>query len=190
MGLASVLHFARQIIETRIKPGDLAVDATVGQGHDTLELAQLVGEDGKVFGFDIQEAAISMARDLVHAKLSHHTITWVHGSHEFMLDIIPVEWLDQVSAIMFNLGYLPGYDHKITTNLQSTIAGLNSATLLLKAGGVITIVAYTGHEGAQAEADGVVNWAAALPQKQFSVLSYRFINQANYPPFLIVVEKK
>src|SRR5665647_2646680 len=104
MGLASVLHFARQIIEARIKPGDLAVDATVGQGHDTLELARLVGEDGKVFGFDIQEAAISIARDLVHAKLSHHTITWVHGSHEFMLDIIPVEWLDQVSAIMFNLG--------------------------------------------------------------------------------------
>lgn len=190
MGLASVLQFAWRIVETSIKPGDLVVDATVGQGHDTLKLAQLVGVDGKVFGFDIQEAAISIARDLVHSKLTHYSINWVQGSHACMLEAVPAEWLGQVSAVMFNLGYLPGYDHTITTSPQSTLAGLDAATQLLKRYGVITIVAYTGHDGAQEEADAVVNWASSLPQKQFNVLSYQFLNQANHPPFLIVVEKR
>jgi tRNA A58 N-methylase Trm61 len=169
----------------------LAVDATVGQGHDTLILAELVGLDGKVFGFDFQEVAISIARDRVYSKLSaDHSVTWVHGSHEFMLEAIPTDWLGQVSAVMFNLGYLPGFDHKVTTNPQSTLAGLNAATRLLQKGGIITIVVYTGHEGAQEEADAVEKWAALLPQKQFNVLSYQFINQVNHPPFLLVVEKK
>jgi len=190
MGLASVLNYAQILVKASIKPGDLVVDATVGQGHDTLVLAQAVGVDGVVYAFDIQEAAIGIARDLVHSKVTNYTVNWVHGSHEFMLADIPAHWLGQVSAVMFNLGYLPGYDHKITTNTQSTLAGVDAATQLLKAGGIITIVAYTGHDGAQAEANAVEKWASLLPQKQFNVLSYRFINQANHPPFLIVVEKR
>jgi tRNA G37 N-methylase Trm5 len=107
-----------------------------------------------------------------------------------MMEAIPNKSIGQASAIMFNLGYLPGFDHQITTHPQSTLAGLDAAISLLRCGGVITIVAYTGHEGAQEETDAVEHWASLLPQKQFSVLSYRFINQLNHPPFLIVVEKK
>jgi SAM-dependent methyltransferase len=191
MGLDSVLQFARRAAATVIKPGDLVIDATVGQGHDTLMLAELVGMDGKVFGFDIQETAISLARDRIFTKLgSNHSVNWVHGSHEYMLETIPVEWVGQVSAIMFNLGYLPGFDHQVTTTAEATLLGLDAAAQLLQSGGIITLVAYTGHEGAQREADAVEQWASLLPQKQFSVLSYRFINQLNHPPFLIVVEKK
>ncbi|MEX2460535.1 MAG: class I SAM-dependent methyltransferase [Paenibacillaceae bacterium] len=191
MALDTVLQYAQRIVASIVKPGDFVVDATVGQGHDTIVLAQLVGEAGKVYGFDIQEAAIAIARDRIHATLgSNHAVNWVHGSHAFMLKALPTDCLGQVRAIMFNLGYLPGYDHQITTRSQSTLTGLNAAALLLQSGGVITIVAYTGHEGAQEEADAVEHWASALPQKQFNVLTYRFINQLNHPPFLIVVEKK
>jgi predicted methyltransferase len=191
MGLDSVLQFAWRSAAFAVKPGDFAIDATVGQGHDTLMLAELVGIDGKVFGFDIQEAALSIARDCIHSKLgSNHSVNWVHGSHEYMLQTLPVEWHGKVSAVMFNLGYLPGFDHQVTTRPHSTLAGLDAAAHLLQSGGIITIVAYTGHEGAQEEANAVEHWASALPQKQFSVLLYRFINQLNRPPFLIIVEKK
>jgi tRNA A58 N-methylase Trm61 len=191
MGLDSVLQFAWRIVEAVVKPGDVVVDATVGQGYDTLKLAQLVGPQGNVFGFDIQEEALSIAQERINTKLgSELAINWVHHSHEFMLKAIPNESIGQVSAIMFNLGYLPGFDHLITTHPQSTLAGLDAAASLLRCGGVITIVAYTGHEGAQEEAAAVEYWASLLPQKQFSVLSYRFLNQLNNPPFLIVVEKK
>jgi tRNA A58 N-methylase Trm61 len=191
MGLGSVLQFTWQVVEAVVKPGDVVIDATVGQGHDTLKLAQLVGLQGNVFGFDIQEEALSIAQERINTKLGSGTpVNCVLCSHEFMMEAIPKESIGKVSAIMFNLGYLPGFDHLITTLPQSTVAGLKAAAALLRCGGVITIVAYTGHEGAQEEANAVERWASLLPQKQFSVLCYRFLNQLNHPPFLIVVEKK
>jgi len=42
-----------------VKEGDTVVDATCGNGNDTAFLASLVGENGRVFGFDIQDKAIA-----------------------------------------------------------------------------------------------------------------------------------
>jgi tRNA A58 N-methylase Trm61 len=191
MGLAPVLNYAKRVVEGVLKPGEIAIDATVGQGNDTLFLVQLVGAEGLVFGFDIQTEALSISEIKIKEKLGlNSNVNLFHRSHEFMLEMIPSEFQGHVSAIMFNLGYLPGFDHQITTLPQSTLVGLHAATQLLSKGGVVTIVAYTGHDGAQEEADAVVHWASLLPQKQFNVLSYRFLNQQNNPPFLIVVEKK
>jgi tRNA G37 N-methylase Trm5 len=117
-------------------------------------------------------------------------IIWNYCSHENILEVVPLECQGQIAAVMFNLGYLPKFDHSITTLPHSTLKALTGAAKILRSGGVMTIVAYTGHDGAQDEADEVVRWASLLPQKQFHVLSYRFINQQNHPPFLIVVEKK
>jgi hypothetical protein len=190
MILQSVLLFARQLLSGIVQPGDIAVDATVGQGNDTLFLAELVGPQGQVFGFDVQTEAIIAARKKVTAALaSDETIHWVHRSHEFMLEEIPLKWHGGVRAIMFNLGYLPGFDHEIKTSADSTIQALNASLNLLHIGGLITIVAYTGHEGALTEADAVVQWSALLPQKLFHVLHYQFLNQINHPPFLMVIEK-
>jgi SAM-dependent methyltransferase len=191
MGLAPVLDYAKRVVEGIVKLGEIVIDATVGQGNDTLFLAQLVGTEGLVFGFDIQAEALSIAEIKIKEKLGLDChVKWLLRSHEFMLEMIPAEFKGQVSAIMFNLGYLPGFDHQITTLPQSTLVGLHAATKLLRNGGVATIVVYTGHDGAQEEADAVEHWASLLPQKQFNVLSYRFLNQQNNPPFLIVVEKK
>jgi tRNA A58 N-methylase Trm61 len=191
MGLARVLDYAKRVVEGVVKPGEITIDATIGQGNDTLFLAQLVGAEGFVFGFDIQAKALSIAVIKIKEKLGLAcNINLFHRSHEFMLDMMPLEHQGQVSAIMFNLGYLPGFNHQITTLPQSTLVGLHAAIQLLRKGGLVTIVAYTGHEGAQEEADAVVHWASLLPQKQYNVLSYRFLNQQNNPPFLIVVEKK
>jgi tRNA A58 N-methylase Trm61 len=191
MSLQSVLLFAKHIVEQTVKTGETAVDATVGQGHDTLMLARLVGDKGRIYGFDIQAEALRAAQNKVIEKLgSDGMMTWNHLSHENMLETIPIECHGHIAAVMFNLGYLPKLDHTITTLPHSTLAALAAASQLLRSGGVITIVAYTGHEGAQDEADAVERWASLLPQKQFNVLSYRYINQQNHPPFLIVIEKK
>jgi tRNA G37 N-methylase Trm5 len=191
MSLPSVLLFAKQVVEGAVKTGEVVVDATVGQGNDTLMLAQLVGEKGKLYGFDIQAEALQIARKKVIENLgSDAIISWNHCSHEIILEAIPREWHGHIAAVMFNLGYLPRFDHTITTLPHSTLTALIGASQLLRSGGVITVVAYTGHDGAQAEADAVERWASLLPQKLFQVLSYRYINQQNNPPFLIVVEKK
>jgi tRNA A58 N-methylase Trm61 len=191
MSLQSVLLFAKQVVGGAVKTGEIVVDATVGQGNDTLMLAQLVGDRGKIYGFDIQAEALRVAQNKIIEKLgSDAIITWIHGSHETMLEAIPIEWHGHIAAAMFNLGYLPKFDHTVTTLPDSTISALDGASQLLRSGGVITIVAYTGHDGAQEEADAVERWVSLLPQKQFNVLSYRYINQKNHPPFLVVVEKK
>ena len=52
-----------QIIEEYVREGDVVVDATVGNGWDTLKLCQQVGESGKVYGFDIQKEAIQKTRE-------------------------------------------------------------------------------------------------------------------------------
>lgn len=58
MKLERVLPFARSLLQTAVKEGDYAVDATLGNGHDACFLAEIVGDNGKVFGFDIQKEAI------------------------------------------------------------------------------------------------------------------------------------
>jgi SAM-dependent methyltransferase len=191
MALASVLQFAKLLIEERVRPGEAVIDATVGKGNDTLFLAQLTGPHGRVFGFDIQAEAIAFAQKKIRDQLlSNDTIQWIFRSHEFMLEEIDIAWHGQIGAVMFNLGYLPGFDHDITTTIRATITGLDAAIRLLRTGGLITIVAYTGHIGGREEADAVEQWVSQLPQSQFNVLSYRFINQKNNPPFLVAVEKK
>jgi SAM-dependent methyltransferase len=189
MALASVLQFAKLLIEERVRPGEAVIDATVGKGNDTLFLARLTGPHGRVFGFDTQSQAIAFAQEKASHQ-SNSSIQWINLSHEFLLEAIGDEWLGRIGAVMFNLGYLPGFDHQITTNADSTLIGLDAAIQLLRIGGLVTVIAYTGHVGGQEEADAVVQWASQLPQTQYNVLSYQFINQKNNPPFLVAVEKK
>src|SRR5574339_2358 len=115
MKLERVLQFAKTIMENTIQPGDIAVDATLGIGHDTLFLANLVGNSGKVFGFDIQESAVlsSKAR-LEENHVENRTVLFQKG-HEHILEYLPTIYHGKVKAAIFNLGYLPGSDKSIVT---------------------------------------------------------------------------
>ena len=50
MKMDRILPFARNLLEKAVKPGDIVVDATLGNGHDTVFLAGLVGESEKCTG--------------------------------------------------------------------------------------------------------------------------------------------
>lgn len=191
MGFVSILSFARQLIQTAVTPGETVIDATVGNGIDTQFLAEQVGTDGKVYGFDIQEEALRQADTrLQKVKSTGCTIRLLLHSHARMQDHIPTDEHGQISAIMFNLGYLPGHDHSIITQPESTLPALEASARLLKQGGIITVILYTGHTGGQDEANEVVAWAEQLPQHSFQVLTYRFINQRNHPPYLLAIHKR
>jgi len=90
---------------------------------------------------------------------------------------------------MFNLGYLPGGDHAIKTRPHTTLAALAAALGALKRGGIITLVVYSGHPGGEEEYRAVKAYLAGLPQQEFAVLEYRFINQKNMPPLLFAVTR-
>lgn len=165
----SLVQQAHAALAKIIMDGDYAIDATVGNGHDTLFLARCVGEQGKVYGFDIQEAAL----DETHRRLSEEGVAqWVslyHAGHEAMALVLPETVHGKVKAVMFNLGYLPGGDRQRTTGIASTLAALDQARTMLVPGGVISVLAYTGHPGGRDEAEAVKAWAATLSLDYYDV---------------------
>lgn len=182
------LHFSHTLLEQVINIGDTVIDATVGNGYDTLKLAKLVGPEGQVFGFDVQQQAI----DSTQIKLEEVSLTkqvkLLCKGHQHISDL-PLK-ASSVSAVVFNLGYLPSGDKTIITLPETTLKALDSALPLLKKGGIISLMIYHGHKGGKEEKDAVITYASNLPQNQFNVFCYNTINQKNNPPFLIIIEKK
>ena len=181
---------AHDLMRNALQPGDCAIDATVGNGHDTVFLAHLVGESGFVFGLDIQTAA----REATQRRLEELGLTervhLDHVGHEQLGTWIPKRRRGKVGGVMVNLGYLPGADDKsVTTTAENTLKALEGAVGLLRPGGLITVVLYRGHEGGQEEADAVHDWASTLDRSRLQSVEYRALNQANFPPYLVAVSR-
>jgi SAM-dependent methyltransferase len=180
-----VTDFAHQALRQTVQPGDWAVDATVGNGHDTLFLAQLVGPTVRVVGFDIQATALAVAARRVagHSQVSLH-----HCGHECLNQLIPPEAQGQLAGVMFNLGYLPGAPKDIVTRTVSTLSALNQALDNLKIGGMVTMVIYPGHPGGEQEANAVRDLVRALPGA-FSATHAARLNATHPAPELLVIER-
>jgi SAM-dependent methyltransferase len=191
MGFPSVLTMAHRLAAERIRPGDAVIDATVGNGVDTAFLAQAVGPKGAVYGFDIQQAALDAARARVAAAAPETRLELYLASHHRMAELLPAELKGRVSAVMFNLGYLPGAEEakSIVTRPETTLAALDASLLFLRPGGVLTVVVYTGHEGGREEGEAVDEWARSLPADAGQAVLYRMIQRPR-SPYLIAVERK
>lgn len=164
-----------------IAEGDVVIDATAGNGYDTLFLAELVGDRGKVLAFDVQAAAIDSARERVEKSGFGGRVDFFLKSHAEM-----AMHADEgsVAAVMFNLGYLPGADHGIATG-GDTIVALDAAARLLRKGGALSVVCYPGHEGGDSEAEIVEKWMAALPENGWRVAKYGALGTRRPAPFLL-----
>lgn len=184
----NALQYSHKLIKSYVKPGDFVIDATAGNGHDTTLLAQLVGPKGQVFSYDIQSEAIRKTRIRLEKEGLIERVRLIQRGHETMeQDLIDNR---QSSAIMFNLGYLPGGDQTIITRPNTTIRAIKTGLTRLKTRGVITIVAYYGHPGGQVELNMLTDFLKNLNQQYFDVLQYQFINQICQPPILYIIEKK
>ena len=174
------LEMAHDFLAQVITQEDIVVDATMGNGHDTLFLAKLAKQ---VYAFDIQEQALEKTSqrlqeaDLTNAELilqGHETVD---------------QFVREVKAAIFNLGYLPSADKSIITQPQTTIEALDKLCQILVKGGRIAIMIYYGHEGGDIERDAVMDFVSHLPQEEYTAAIYRTLNQINNPPFLVMIEK-
>lgn len=189
MPFPRILDVAKDLVDDALAPGATAVDATVGNGHDTVFLARAVGPTGRVLGFDVQAAAIQAARGRLAEAGVADRVTLIQDGHQHMGQHLQAAGVDEVDAVMFNLGYLPGGDKSLITRPDSTLDALEHALRWVRPGGRITVVLYVGHRGGAAEARAVTTWAEALDQQQIQVLAYRFINRRNDPPRLLAFER-
>lgn len=185
MPLDNILPFAHRTLAAHIRPGDTVVDATAGNGHDALWLAQCVGVSGCVYAFDVCAAALAATRTRLQAAGLGGCLHTLEIGHEHMAESVPAG----VAAVVFNCGWRPGGDKTRTTQAATTVAAMRQALALLRSGGVLVAVLYPGHAAGAHEARVVGTWAAALPQQHFSVLQYGFTNRAHCPPYLLAIEK-
>jgi len=185
----SLVNAAHNLIRDTLHPGDIAVDATVGNGHDTLFLVEQVSPSGRVFGFDIQQTAIDSTKEKFQQTHSPECLTLIHASHADMSDKIPAHYHGNIKAIMFNLGYLPGGDKSIITRIDSTITALHNASQLLSSKGIITVMAYPGHPGGDLETEQVKNWCEQLDDNQFKIsIIYSSENKESAPRLFVIQE--
>jgi 16S rRNA C1402 N4-methylase RsmH len=190
MKLERILPFARSLLELAVKPGDIAVDATVGNGHDTIFLANLTGPAGRIYGFDIQDEAIMSCKTKLKEQDLHEQVTLFHTGHENIMDSIPPLHFGKITGAIFNLGYLPGGDKNIVTVPETTIEAINQLLEIMAPEGIIVIVIYHGHPEGAVERDYLLRYVNSLDQSIAHVLEYRFINQKNNPPFIVAIEKR
>ena len=171
---------AHDFLAQVISQEDIVVDATMGNGHDTLFLAKLAKQ---VYAFDIQEQALEKTSQRIQeAGLSN--VDLILQGHETV-----DQFVREVKAAIFNLGYLPSADKSIITQPQTTIEALDKLCQMLIKGGRIAIMIYYGHEGGDIERDAVMDYVSQLPQQEYTATIYRTLNQINNPPFLVMIEK-
>lgn len=183
--LRGAVPLCHLFLRERVKPGDRVVDATCGNGNDTLLLARLVGETGRVWAFDLQEEALAATRTLLAGAGVEGRVELVAAGHERLAEVVG----EPLAAVVFNLGYLPGGDKEFVTRPATTVAALAVALELLRPGGLLLVVIYTGHPGAAAEEEAVLSRVSALDPRTYNVWTSRQANRPPTAPYLVVVEK-
>ncbi|MCX7923288.1 MAG: methyltransferase domain-containing protein [Clostridia bacterium] len=176
---------SHDIVRQVVAKGDCVIDATAGNGNDTVFLAELVGESGKVYSFDIQDRAIENTKKKLADKNLIDRVVLVKDGHQNM----DIHVKEKVRAVMFNLGYLPGGDHNIGTKGSTTIKAITKAMELIGTNGIISIVVYYGGDSGFGEKEEVMEFIEKIECRQFTVMKTEFINQVNCPPILVCIEK-
>lgn len=176
----------QEIIKDYINEGDVVIDATIGNGFDTCFLAEKVGDSGHVYGFDIQNIAIKLTKDKLDEKKLRNRVTLIEDSHQHVKRYVE----NSIKVAMFNLGYLPKGDKKVITRPESTIKAIEEILDLLISGGIISVVAYYGHEGGLVEKNQVSNFFGELSNKEVDVLSIAYENRKMNAPVIYLIRKK
>lgn len=182
-----LLELGKSFFESYLLPGEIALDMTVGNGHDTFFLSELVGEKGQVYGFDVQKAALERASERLAGRSE---VQLFLSGHERFAELVPPECKGKVGAAMFNLGYLPGSSKEIVTRAESTLVALECLKDWLRPGGGLSAHIYTGHPGGEVEGEAVLAWAKELAWQSWEVAAYEVINKAQNREVLLLIVKK
>ncbi len=175
-------------IEVALFDGALAVDATVGNGYDTLFLAHRVGPKGTVLGFDVQKAALAGARELLKFVGSLDRVSFIHDSHSRLANYLPAD--AAIQGAMFNLGYLPRGNRQIITRPDTTVMALRGVLANLAARGRITILVYRGHEEGIVEYVEVRKFLEQLSDEEWIIEEFASTSDSPIAPRLFRVQKK
>lgn len=184
--MVDLLELEKSFILTHLRPGDTAVDLTMGNGNDTAFLCRTVGESGHVYAFDIQEAALTSTRAHLKEWGVPENYTLICASHHRLREFVDVP----IKAAMFNLGYLPGGGNKaLTTRRETTLPVVEAALELLAPDGILLVAVYPGHEEGRLEGEMLADYFAGLSRFRLCASIFRILNSPQSPYFYIVEKK-
>lgn len=178
----SLVTEAHKTLQPYLSKHSITIDATAGNGHDTLFLARY---SHKVYAFDIQKTALDVTRMRLEKSPYAHKVELIHAGHESMHQYIPSN--EKIDVIIFNLGYLPHSDKSIVTQKNSTLSALNHALNLLSPRGIISILAYPGHPGGKSEMESVRHWYQNIKHLDFAITIIRSMQETTESPRLFVI---
>ena len=183
--MIDLLDLQKHFILTHLKEGDVAVDFTMGNGHDTEFLSKTVGPTGRVYAFDIQAQALASTAENLRKAGCPENYTLILDSHHNVKNYVK----EPIKAGMFNLGYLPGSDKTVTTMRATTLPAIEAAIDLMGRDAIVLIAVYPGHAEGEAEGKMICEYLSGL--SRYKVCATR-INILNSPtsPFFILIENK
>ena len=184
--MIDLLDLHKQFILTHIKEGDVVVDFTMGNGHDTEFLSKTVGESGHVYAFDIQQSAVDSTAKNLKAAGCPDNYTLICDSHHNVKNYVK----GPIKAGMFNLGWLPGGDKTITTMRETTMPAVEAAIELLDADAILNIAVYPGHPEGDLEGKMLEEYFESLSRFKVCVTKVKIINSATSPYFFMIETKK
>ena len=180
-------HHWRSLVE----PGGIIIDATCGNGHDTLFLAKLTltPSSGALYALDLQATAIAATRARLLSQLPEPLYRRVHFLEGCHANLPGTLLPGSVKLIVYNLGYLPGGDKNLITKPGTTLESLHRARALIEIGGAISIACYTGHPGGAEEERAVVEYASSLDSEEWNCCHHRWLNR-KLGPSLLFLERR
>lgn len=187
MELMQGVEFSHWIVDNFVSNYDILIDATCGNGYDSMYLADKINAGGSLYLFDIQKEAINSTKSkLSKIENKEFDTIYINDGHQYLDKYVK----ESIDCIIYNLGYLPGLNKRIKTKKGSTILSLKKSLKLLNKKGLIILVLYSGHQGGDLERDAVLDLASNLNYKKYNVLHYHFINQKNKPSEVVVIKNR
>lgn len=187
MNLYQITNWVQELFRLQVPEGGIYIDATMGNGQDTLFLCRLAGERGKVLAFDIQEQALKATDKLLREYRMREKAHLYLESHVYMEGYAEKESVD---GIFFNFGYLPGGDHSLATRPDTSVKAIAAGLSLLKKGGVMALCIYSGGDTGYEEKEAILKYLKALDEKRYLVIVNSFYNRRKDPPLPVFLVKK
>ena len=184
--MVNLTELHKHFILEHLGRGEVAADFTMGNGNDTLFLSKTVGEEGRVYAFDIQPEALVSTEKFLKESYAPENYTLICASHHLAKEYIK----EPIKAGMFNLGYLPRSGRKqVTTLRETTMPAVEAAIDLLADDGVLIIAIYPGHEEGALEGDMLREYFATLSRFKICASEFRILNSPTSPYFFLVEKK-
>ncbi len=184
--MVDLLDLQKHFILQHLGEGDVAVDFTMGNGNDTLFLSRTVGENGRVYAFDIQEDALISTRAHLIEGGAPENYTLICASHHRVKEFVS----EPIKAGMFNLGYLPRSGRKgVTTMRETTMPAVEAALELLSDDGILLIAVYPGHEEGSLEGEMLAEFFPTLDRRKVCASRFNIMNSPTSPYFFIVEKR-